>query len=180
MISTIIKHPKSKIILCFGSVDIDFNYYYKQKVKKETINDINFITEMSNSLNNLKLFLEKQHHEVVLCFPYVPLPQSNSEFAKNSIHPNKQLRLNLWLDFIKNIKNMSCENTVICDISIYLMNYGILKLLRNKPDHHPNFIITQHYLLYEFHKQNLFKNITSKSLPKKLYNHVIRTLPKII
>ena len=125
---------KFVIILTFGSTDIEWNLSYKRFLKKEFPNTEIFISEMINNLlfviNNY-FEIEKNNNldiQIIVCFPYLPLPLSNDymkDFSEktNTIYYDvisHNERITLWNNYFDNFIKIISTNPLYIKKKIYI------------------------------------------------------------
>lgn len=158
------KNKRIIITLTFGSTDIEWNLSYKRFINKEFPDVEIFINQMKdNLLDVINKYLELQNKikgldlQIIVCFPYIPLPLSNEymkkfAFRTNSIYYqviNHNERIELWNRFCNKIINSISSNQNynkkihIFDLRKTFLDKGFNYFSRKDfEDHHPDLSIS--------------------------------------
>lgn len=212
LFSEIEKISKTKkniiIILTFGSTDIEWNLSYKRYINNEYPDTNIFINEMNNTLINvINSYVEIEKNikdldiQIIICFPYIPLPISDEYMKEFSLKTNSiyydviehNERIELWNNYCNTLINSIKYNKEynefyskkihIFDLRDIFLKKGFEYFLRKDcEDHHPDLSIT-HLEITKILDNYIFYNNLNKPFYIKyknwkynyMYSHIRRT-----
>ena len=182
------------IFFTFGSVDIEWNLSYKRDILKQNP-DVNiFINEMIDSYIFLINKYLKENIYIIICFPFMPIPLSDTyldEFSKrtNTInykiisHSERCLLWDKFCDKMTNIINKNYKQVKILDIRNNFKLEGYDKYINlGIEDHHPllnktQFLISNLIKKLKFNfNEKIFTLETNEWDKEFMYEHIRRPI----
>lgn len=183
------------IFLTFGSVDIEWNLSYKRNILNENPNVDLLIQEMIDSYIFIinKILESKLKTQIIICFPFMPMPLSEDYmdiFSKKTNTVNYKVishneRCKLWDNFCDKLSKIifnHYKNIKIIDIRNDFKENGYDKYSCLKEDHHPLLCVTQHLIIKKIKLIEFkFNNKILKLKPNEwkynyMYPHIRRPL----
>lgn len=182
------------VFLTFGSVDIEWNLSYKRDILKQNPNTNDFINEMINSYTFLIQRFLNNNINIIICFPFMPLPLSDNyldNFSKKTNTVNYKIishseRCLLWDNFCDKmieIINQNYKQVKIIDIRNNFKIDGYNNYINLEiEDHHPLLHKTQSLISKQiknfkfYYNDNILTLETNEWNKNYMYEHIRRPI----